>query len=103
MVTVEAAYAIAAVVAVVVLGVGAVIGVTTQIRCTDAAREIARLTAAGDARARDAGVRIAGPDARILVADDGSRVTVDVRASMPVLPTVELSAHAVAIKEPSAP
>lgn len=101
MVTVEAAYAIAAMVAVVVLGVGAVVGVSVQIRCADAAREAARLSAAGDPHARDTAVRIVGRDAQIAIVDDGSRVTVTVRSSMPLLPAVAVSAHAVAMKEPA--
>jgi len=43
MVTIEGAYAISAVVIVVILAVGVITAVTTQIRCTDAAREVARL------------------------------------------------------------
>ncbi|MFW0793630.1 TadE family type IV pilus minor pilin [Gordonia sp. CPCC 205515] len=102
MVTVEAAYAIAAMVAVIVLGVGAVVGVSVQIRCTDAAREAARLAAAGDPAARDTAIRIAGSSARVAVSDDGLRVQVEVRATMPLLPAVAVSARAVAMKEPAA-
>ncbi len=45
-VTVEAAIAIASIVTVVVLCIGAIVAVSTQVRCIDAAREAARLAAA---------------------------------------------------------
>ena len=57
MVTVEAAYALAALAVFVVLGVGALGAVTAHVRCTDAAREVARLAAAGDSSATAVGAR----------------------------------------------
>ena len=100
MVTVEAAYAIASIVFTVILAVGAVSGMVTQIRCTDAAREGARLTAADDAGAREAGARIAGDDADISVDEGGRRVTVVVSSRALFLPGLTVSARAVAVPEP---
>ncbi|MDY6808844.1 pilus assembly protein TadE [Gordonia sp. HNM0687] len=100
MVTVEGAYAIAAIVSTVVIGVGAVAGASVQIRCTDAAREAARLAAIGDASAESTAQAIAGSDARVTLQDRGSHVAAEVRDDVPLLPVVQLSARAVAAKEP---
>ena len=99
MVTIEGAYAISAVVIVVILAVGVITAVTTQIRCTDAAREVARLAAAGDDHARAAGEQIV-PGAQITVAARGDRIVVDVRRGAPMVPGLMLSARAVAAAEP---
>lgn len=99
MVTIEGAYAISAVVIVVILAVGVITAVTTQIRCTDAAREVARLAAAGDDHSRAAGEQIV-PGAQITVAARGDRVVVDVRRGAPMVPGLTLSARAVAAAEP---
>ncbi len=100
MVTVEAAYAIAAIVAVLILGIGAIGAVIAEIRCTDAAREVARLTAAGDAGARAAGARLVGADATITVSEQGGKVVVSVTDRVLSLPGLTMSARAVAVKEP---
>lgn len=100
MVTVEGAYAIAAIVSTVVIGVGAVAGASVQIRCTDAAREAARLAAIGDTSAVSSAMAIAGSDARVSVRESGAQVIAEVRDDVPLLPVVELSARAVAAKEP---
>lgn len=102
MVTVEGAYAIAAIVITVVLAVAAITAVTTQIRCTDAAREVARLAAAGDAAPGSAGQRIAGDDAQISISEQPDRIVVQVRRAAPLLPGLTLSARAVAAPEPDA-
>ncbi len=102
MVTIEAAYVIAAIVGVVVLGIGAIVGASVQIRCTDAAREAARLTAAGDPSARTVAARLAGDRARISITDNGAQVVVEVRSSIPLIGAIEMSAYAVAAKEPAA-
>ncbi|MFI2562521.1 TadE family type IV pilus minor pilin, partial [Nocardia farcinica] len=47
-VTVEAAIALAAIMVVIVVCVGALLAASTQVRCVDAAREAARLEARGD-------------------------------------------------------
>lgn len=102
MVTVEAAYAMAAIAAFLLVGTGAVAGVSAQIRCTDAAREVARLTAAGDASARQVGAAAAPAGAAIEVRGDTERVVVQVSAAVPLLPLVTVSARAVAAREPAA-
>ncbi|GAA1907893.1 hypothetical protein LX12_003418 [Williamsia serinedens] len=101
MVTVEAAFAIAAIVAVVVLGVGVVTATATHVRCIDAAREVARLAAADDPRALDAGRSVAPNGADVGLAVDADRVTARVHARSPLLPGVNLGATAVAVREPA--
>lgn len=102
MVTVEAAYAMASISAFLLVGVGAVAGVSAQIRCTDAAREVARLTAAGDDSARRVGAAAAPAGATIEVDGDGDRVVARISAGVPLLPMVTVSARAVAAREPAA-
>ncbi|MDT0222603.1 TadE family type IV pilus minor pilin [Gordonia sp. AC31] len=102
MVTVEAAYAIAAIVVMVLIAVGAVAAVTTQIRCTDAAREVARLSAAGDASGREVAQRLVGDVAHVSISDADDRVVVvEVRSGVAMLPGLTVSARAVAAKEPT--
>jgi hypothetical protein len=100
-VTVEAALAITSIIAVVVLCLGAVSTVTAHIRCVDAAREAARLAARGDiVSASSAAAAVAPSGARVDIRDDGMRVVA--RVIVPSLfPSVEVSAEAVAMKEPS--
>lgn len=100
MATVEAAFALAAIAVFLVTGIGAVTGVITQIRCTDAAREVARLAAVGDASASEVGRAVAPSGAQISVSTGGDTVTVSVTADLPALPMVEVSARAVAAVEP---
>ncbi|AVP66975.1 TadE family type IV pilus minor pilin [Prescottella equi] len=100
-VTVEAAIAIASIVTVVVLCIGAIVAVSTQVRCIDAAREAARLAARGDRpNAAVAAGRVAPHGAEIEIRDDGAFVVATVRARATLLPVVELSAESVAVKEP---
>lgn len=101
MVTVEAAYAIAAIVVTVLIAVGAIAAVTTQIRCTDAAREVARLSAAGDSSARGAARRLVGDAARVSISASDENVVVEVRSEVAMLPGLTMSARAVAAKEPT--
>jgi len=100
-VTVEAALAIASLVTVLVLCLGAVLSVVHQVRCHDAAREAARLAARGDrARAVEVAQRVAPPDARITVREEGDLIIATVTAEGPLLPMVTLTAEAVAVREP---
>ena len=101
MVTVEAAYAIVAIVVTVLIAVGAIAAVTTQIRCTDAAREVARLSAAGDSSAREAARRLVGDAARVSISASDENVIVEVRSEVAMLPGLTMSARAVAAKEPT--
>lgn len=85
MVTVEAAYALSALAVFVVLSVAAIGGVAAQLRCTDAAREVARLAAAGDPAATRVGAQVAPKGARIEVRTEGDRVVATVVAKVPLL------------------
>lgn len=105
-VTVEAALclcALVAVLALVIAGVGAVAG---QLRCTDAAREAARLVARGDTALAEEAVRTAAPEgAKLTVTHSGETVTVLVTAEpagLGLLPGVRLRAEAFAVSEPGA-
>ncbi|MHA7666437.1 TadE family type IV pilus minor pilin [Mycolicibacterium sp. HS_4_1] len=100
-VTAEAAFAVAALIAVAVLGVGGLAAVSMQVRCLDAAREAARLAARGDDRAAIETARRAGPDgATVEVRRDGGRVVARVRVPAPLLPGITVGAEAVAAPEP---
>ncbi|MET9492274.1 TadE family type IV pilus minor pilin [Nocardia sp. NPDC006630] len=103
MATVEAAIALAALVAVLVLCIGALLAVSAQVRCVDAAREAARLTARGDsAGAAAAARRMAPPSAVITVRTDGELVVASVSVRSPLLP-LTLRAEAVSAREPGEP
>lgn len=104
-VTVEAAVALSAFVAVLAMVLSGVSAVLDQIRCTDAAREAARLVARGDsARARDAVQRIGPNGASLSVHVDGDAVTVGVAVddAAGLLPGLDIGARAYAITEPTA-
>lgn len=102
-VSVEAAIALFALVAALAMTIGGVAVVVDQIRCTDAAREAARLAARGDhASAKAAVSEIAPDDARLRIDTDADGITVEVHAE-PVgglLPGIRLSARAFAVPEP---
>ncbi|MEV0061239.1 TadE family type IV pilus minor pilin [Nocardia sp. NPDC050718] len=99
--TVEAAIALAALVSVVVLCVGALLAASTQVRCVDAAREAARLTARGDATNAVAAARtVAPPGATVEIRHEGDRVVAVVGAGTALLPGLRLRAEAVAVTEP---
>ncbi|MGW4328482.1 TadE family type IV pilus minor pilin [Nocardia sp. NPDC004573] len=101
--TIEAALALVAVVATVVLCLGALLAASAQVRCVDAAREAARLVARGDeANARPAAARIAPPSADIVLRIEGTRAVAVVSARTPLLPLLTLRAEAVATLEPGA-
>nr|WP_089301897.1 TadE family type IV pilus minor pilin [Haloechinothrix alba] len=104
-VTVEAALALASLVAVLVATIAGVAAVTDQLRCTDAAREAARLIARGQAeRADEAVSRIAPADARWEVDEttNGIAVTVSVVPAGGLLPGVIVRGDAFAVPEPVA-
>ncbi|MEN4447335.1 TadE family type IV pilus minor pilin [Mycobacterium sp. SMC-18] len=102
-VTVEAAFSVAALIAVAVLGIGGLGAVSAQVRCIDAAREAARLAARGDDRAAVDTARRTGPDgASVEVRRDGGRIVARVRVPAPLLPGVTVGAEAVAAPEPGA-
>lgn len=102
-VTVEAAIALFALVTVLALSFAGIVAVSDQLRCTDAAREAARLAARGEEeRARKAVARIAPEGARLDLTTAGDGITVVVHAE-PVgglLPGVRLRGEAFAVPEP---
>ncbi|MFD1151694.1 TadE family type IV pilus minor pilin [Saccharothrix hoggarensis] len=96
--TVEAAVAVCGLVAVLALGVGAVMAVVGQLRCTDAAREAARLVARGDdERVQGVVEAIAPAGAHVVVRRDGDTAWIEVGASRL---GVALRARAYAVVEP---
>ncbi|HEX9335518.1 MAG TPA: TadE family protein [Pseudonocardiaceae bacterium] len=106
MVTVEAAVALCAFVTVLAMVLAGVSMVLDQIRCTDAAREAARLVARGEQhRAADAVRQIAPPGATLSVTTNGDAITVFVQdpAANGLLPGVHIHAEAYAIAEPTDP
>ncbi|GAA4472254.1 TadE family type IV pilus minor pilin [Rhodococcus olei] len=85
---------------VVMLCVAAVLAVTAQVRCVDAAREAARLVARGDREdAVAAARRVAPSGARIDLREDGGHVTARVTVGAALLPALEVSAEAIAAVE----
>ena len=102
-VTVEAAIALGAFIAVLALALGAISAAIDQLRCIDAAREAARLVARGEPdRARAAATHIAPTSADVVITVRGDTIQVDVR-STPVnglLPGLQLHGAAYAIAEP---
>ncbi|MEB3035022.1 TadE family type IV pilus minor pilin [[Mycobacterium] nativiensis] len=100
--TVEAAFALAALVSVLVLCLAGISAVSAQIRCVDAAREAARTAARGDTPAAMAVARRIAPDgAAIRLRADGGLVVATVTARLTLLPGLPVSAEAVSAAEPS--
>lgn len=99
----EAAFAIAAVVVVLVLCAAGLSAVSMQIRCVDAAREAARVAARGDGEAAGrAAVAVAPAGAVLRLRRDGGFVVATVSARSPLLPGLTIAAEAVAAMEPGA-
>jgi hypothetical protein len=102
-VTVEAALALCSLVAVLALALAAVSAVAAQLRCVDAAREAARLTARGEQdRAEQVAQRIAPRGAAVVVTVHGDEISARVSAN-PVpglLPGIKVGAEAAAVMEP---
>lgn len=100
-VTVEAAIAVASIVTVLMLCIGGILAVSMHVRCVDAAREAARLSARGDHEvAVTTAQRIAPSGASISVQRAGGFVTAVVSAESAVLPLVKISSQAIASVEP---
>ena len=103
MVTVEAAFAVLALVAVLVVCTAGLAAVSMQVRCVDAAREAARLAARGDGDGADrAARRIAPAGSALELRGDGDYVVAVVTARSPLLPAISIRADAVALVEPAA-
>lgn len=96
----EAAFAIAALVVVLMLCVGGLSAVTAQVRCVNAAREAARLAARGDDASATAVARRIAPDgASVHLRREGAVVVAQV--SVPAaLPGLTVSSQAAAAMEP---
>lgn len=104
MVTVETAIALMAFITVLGLALGTISAAIDQLKCTDAAREAARLTARGEQdRAKPAAQRIAPPGAAVEIKTDGEEihVTVDAAPIAGMIPGLHLHAEAYAISEPT--
>lgn len=102
-VTVEAALALVALIAVLAFGLAGVAAAADQVRCTDAAREAARVAARGEPeRIADVVARIAPPGARWGLRSDAEGITVAVRADPAggLLPWLTIRAEAFAVPEP---
>jgi Flp pilus assembly protein TadG len=102
-VTVEAALGLAALTVVTVLLLAGLTVLTGQLRCTDAAREAARLLARGQPQEAAAAVHaIAPPGANLNIQQAGDAITVKVTAQPAggLLPAVHLNATAYAVAEP---
>jgi hypothetical protein len=102
-VTVEAALALCSLVVVLALAVAGVSAVAAQLRCIDAAREAARLTARGEQdRAEELARRLAPSGAVVDLSVRGDEVTARVSADSvaALLPGIEIGAEAAAVLEP---
>ena len=100
-VTVEAAFAVAALVVVVLLCVTGIVTLVAQVRCIDAAREAARLAARGDENSATSAARQVGPaGSRVELRRAGDRVVARVSTGTSLLPGVVVAAEAVAVMEP---
>jgi hypothetical protein len=98
---VEAAFAIAALVVVLILCVSGLTAVSMQVRCVDAAREAVRLAARGDdGAASGAAKRIAPDGAAVQLRPDGQFVVAIVTAKSRLLPGITIAAEAIAAAEP---
>lgn len=100
MATVEAAFAILTLVAILVVCVAGLTAVSMQVRCVDAAREAARLSARGDDRGADLAARAVAPEGAVLhLHRDGAYVFATVTSRSVLLPGVSIGAEAVAAAE----
>ena len=97
----EAAFAVAALAVVLVLCVGGLAAVGTQVRCVDSSREAARLAARGDEDAAADAVRTGGPaGAELALRRDGGFVVARVSSRSILLPGLTIVAESVASAEP---
>ncbi|MEV7093583.1 TadE family type IV pilus minor pilin [Amycolatopsis sp. NPDC051045] len=101
--TVEAALGLAGLTVVSVLLVAGLTVLASQLRCTDAAREAARLLARGQPEEAAAAVhQIAPPGANLAFEHNGDTITVKVTAhpAADLLPAIHLDGTAYAVVEP---
>ena len=98
--TLEAALGIATLVVVLVLCAAGVAAVALQVRCIDAAREVARLAARGEVGATGWAAGLAPPGASVDVRRDGGFVVARVVGRSALLPGLDIGGRAVAAVEP---
>ncbi len=96
----EAALAIASLVTATLLCLAGLTAVAMQVRCTDAAREAARLAARGGDPRAAAAAGLAPGGAAVELRRDGGYVIARISARSPVLPGVVIVGQAVAAAEP---
>lgn len=96
----EAAFAIASLVVVLLLCVTGITAIAMQIRCVDAAREAARLAARGAGSEVVAAGSLAPAGASVELRRDGDYVVARVSGRLPVLPGVVIVGEAVSVAEP---
>lgn len=102
-VTVEAAISMAGFAVVLAFMLGGTAAAADQVRCVDAAREAARLTARGELdEARTAAKQIAPKNAEVTITMTGEYIEVQVSATPlgGLLPGLHLQAEAFAVREP---
>jgi uncharacterized protein HemX len=100
-VTVEAALALGSLALVTALAVGAVAAIGASVRCTDAARELARLAARGEPdRGRTIAAQLAPSGAQIVLTIRGDEATAEVTAAPVDALPVHVTGRAVAVLEP---
>lgn len=102
-VTVEAAIALGSLAVVTVAAIGSVAAMASSIRCIDAARELARLTARGEPeRGRAVAEALAPRGARLDLVVRGDEITAEVTAGPIDLLPLRVGGRAVAVLEPGA-
>jgi hypothetical protein len=102
-VTIEAALALCSLAVFLAVAVGAIAAAGGSIRCVDAARELARLAARGEAdRGRDVAAELAPSGARLAVRAEGDIVVAEVSADVLHPLPVRIGSRAVAALEPGA-
>ena len=102
-VTVEAALVLPALIVVLVLCLAGIGGISAQLRCADAAASAARLAARGDTDGAHAAATLLAPDGatvEVSLEGDRVRVRVAVRPLGAILPSLQVQAVVVAIREP---
>lgn len=102
-VTVEAALALCSLAVFLAAAVGALAAAGGSIRCVDAARELARLAARGEAaRGRAVATQLAPSGARLVLRADGDLVVAEVSADVLHPLPLRIGGRAVAALEPGA-
>lgn len=98
----ESAFAILALVAVLLVCMAGLTAVSMQVRCVDAAWEAARLAARGDGGGAERAVRTVGPQEAVLhLRRNGDYVVATVTAKSAFLLGFSISGQAVAAAEPA--